>query len=639
MAASVAAATAQVVEASNEELLKLFSKETSETEKNAKFGSFSMIISALLDAGYFRVKITSLSVFDKVIGGLCWAITASGIPVDVDILFEENLPLGKKISLSENITKALRGMKCPAALEPFQIQGYDFPAINAVMKWLIKYVKITRAVTSDTTRMLSELQFSKNFLIPGDENVDGRRFLSNINSMYRPVRVFRRPASLWDKELDEASLVQACLLEYGEKAGMSDSLEAAVAAAERADNSASMSTTGAAEQLSQFEKQFASAQKAAEAAEAEERARAEKREAQLMKEMMGVAATGNITGENLGRVLAGEASEIAAMSEEHAARLEATRNAAGGVSGANLAAAKRRKEALDKQIASAEEALAAAQREYAAVMALLESSQSSADDVNAYNAKLRKMIARLVELEGKSEHAEKLAMLKNLIEMSESLKKQEVDFKANCRDSMKKLNDQLDAIKNGSFLSAEEEARLAGIESMHASVEEKYNKGRTMLAKRNLEIAKMIRLLDDVPTRTELMQYERRFAELYEEVAAKLEENRKYVNMYNSLDQRREFLVKQVALMDSINEQFEGAMSSSKSKASFLAQFEKIVGGMANNLDKLKFKDTIVREKLESARAENQELIDGQRQYFKAVKDFQEECDRNERLQAKLGSK
>ncbi len=52
-----------------------------------------------------------------------------------------------------------------------------------------------------------------------------------------------------------------------------------------------------------------------------------------------------------------------------------------------------------------------------------------------------------------------------------------------------------------------------------------------MLAKRNLEISRIVRSLDDVPSRAELVQYERRFAELYEEVAGKLEENRKYVDV------------------------------------------------------------------------------------------------------------
>ena len=183
---------------------------------------------------------------------------------------------------------------------------------------------------------------------------------------------------------------------------------------------------------------------------------------------------------------------------------------------------------------------------------------------------------------------------------------------------------------------------MASIESMHAAVKAKYDKGRAMLAKRNIEIARVVRMLDDVPSRAELMQYERRFAELYEEVAAKLEENRKYVGMYNTLDQKRNFMVKQVALIDSINEQFTDAMYLKKTRGTFLGQMEKIVNGIKGNLSKQESRFDIVKDKLEGLREENQSLVNNQREYFKAVKDFQDECDRNERLSIKyekLGGK
>ena len=38
---------------------------------------FSEIVELLLSAGYFRARISGLSPFDKVVGGLAWAITAS----------------------------------------------------------------------------------------------------------------------------------------------------------------------------------------------------------------------------------------------------------------------------------------------------------------------------------------------------------------------------------------------------------------------------------------------------------------------------------------------------------------------------------------------------------------------------------
>jgi hypothetical protein len=46
----------------------------------------------------------------------------------------------------------------------------------------------------------------------------------------------------------------------------------------------------------------------------------------------------------------------------------------------------------------------------------------------------------------------------------------------------------------------------------------KYNRMRQLLAEANLEVAHAVRTIDDVPTRTELIQYERRFVELYQQV-------------------------------------------------------------------------------------------------------------------------
>lgn len=61
-----------------------------------------------------------------------------------------------------------------------------------------------------------------------------------------------------------------------------------------------------------------------------------------------------------------------------------------------------------------------------------------------------------------------------------------------------------------------------------------------------MEIAQAVRTIDDTPTRTELIQYERRFVELYQQVAWKLEETRKYYDMYNTLDTTLGFLQKEV---------------------------------------------------------------------------------------------
>ncbi len=73
------------------------SDQTSTSEKLAQGAALDALLSVLLSAGFFRVRSPKLSAFDKVVGGLCWAITASGVAVDVDVLYDEDLSLGAKM--------------------------------------------------------------------------------------------------------------------------------------------------------------------------------------------------------------------------------------------------------------------------------------------------------------------------------------------------------------------------------------------------------------------------------------------------------------------------------------------------------------------------------------------------------------
>jgi len=141
-----------------------------------------------------------------------------------------------------------------------------------------------------------------------------------------------------------------------------------------------------------------------------------------------------------------------------------------------------------------------------------------------------------------------------------------------------------------------------------------------------------------VPTRTELIQYERRFVELYQQVALKLEETRRYYATYNTLDTTRNFLAKEVKLIDSIINNFEGAMRTKASQEEFLQQFESIIKGVQDSL--LKQEITMKKKQAEVAEKESDYtlVIEDQRKYFKLVKDFQEECNRNEALAQKVES-
>merc|ERR1711910_133005 len=74
---------------------------------------FKEITELLVAAGYFRARIKGLSPFDKVVGGMTWCIQNCAVDIDVNLLYQENSSIGKKIALTEKIVSVLPKMKCP----------------------------------------------------------------------------------------------------------------------------------------------------------------------------------------------------------------------------------------------------------------------------------------------------------------------------------------------------------------------------------------------------------------------------------------------------------------------------------------------------------------------------------------------
>ena len=58
---------------------------------------YDAIVELLLAAGYFRARISGLSHFDKVIGGITWCISSSQVDVDIDLFFQEDSNMGMKM--------------------------------------------------------------------------------------------------------------------------------------------------------------------------------------------------------------------------------------------------------------------------------------------------------------------------------------------------------------------------------------------------------------------------------------------------------------------------------------------------------------------------------------------------------------
>jgi len=248
----------------------------------------------------------------------------------------------------------------------------------------------------------------------------------------------------------------------------------------------------------------------------------------------------------------------------------------------------------------------------------------------AYKARVLRETEKLTELENEATNKELLGKLKGLVLLNETLKTQEAQFKANCKKQRAELMEQLKRLEAGD--TDDETKRMREIEKLYDRDMDKLTKLRTVLAKKNQEIARINRLIDEIPTRAELLQYERRFVELYELVSEKLVETRKYFAMYNTLEEKYEFMQQEVKLLNSVVEGFPTAMKSKGGREKLLSQFQKILEGVDKQKEQVEKEYQIEKTGLDALKDKHSALLEKQRNYFKAVKEFQDECVKNEKL-------
>uniref|UniRef100_A0AAX7TFG0 Coiled-coil domain-containing protein 93 n=1 Tax=Astatotilapia calliptera TaxID=8154 RepID=A0AAX7TFG0_ASTCA len=221
--------------------------------------------------------------------------------------------------------------------------------------------------------------------------------------------------------------------------------------------------------------------------------------------------------------------------------------------------------------------------------------------------------------------------LRALVTMNENLKQQEQEFRTHCREEMARLQRNIQELKSASGQDTEEEKvhiiRWLSdqlIDKQYNTGREKLQKIRLLMARRNREIAILQRKIDEVPSRAELTQYQKRFIELYSQVSATHKETKQFFTLYNTLDDKKVYLEKEVNLLNSIHDNFQQAMSSSAAKEQFLKQMEQIVEGIKQNRIKMEKKKQENKMRRDQLNDEYLELLDKQRLYFKTVKDFKE---------------
>ncbi|KAM7407969.1 hypothetical protein PAMA_003617 [Pampus argenteus] len=603
----------------------LMQVETREDEEQSV--KLSEILELLLAAGYFRARIKGLSPFDKVVGGMTWCITTCNFDIDVDLLFQENSTIGQKISLTEKIVSVLPKMKCPHRLEPHQIQGLDFIHIFPVIQWLVKRAIETREEMGDYVRAYSISQFQKTHSLPEDEEFLQRkdkavRAVLDVLEVYKPQRKYRRQRDAGEL-LEEESRVHSTLLEYGRRYGFSkqskqDKVE---------DRKTSLSQAAAPEMMEVSE-------------EDDLQAAEEMRIKSLMTSMAAMAnEEGKLTASAVGQIVGLQSEEIKQIASEYAEKQSELSSEERSERYGPLQQHRRALASLNKHIQQKTKELEELRAKHAEVKTGSDEAKRKLTEATEHSERLEKELKSLEEMEEQADSSV-LEKLRALVTMNENLKQQEQEFRTHCREEMSRLQQNIEELKMASGQDTEEELeRKQLIDKQYDTDREKLQRIRLLMARRNREIAILQRKIDEVPSRAELTQYQKRFIELYSQVSATHKETKQFFTLYNTLDDKKVYLEKEVNLLNSIHDNFQQAMSSSAAKEQFLRQMEQIVEGIKQSRIKMEKKKQENKMRRDQLNDEYLELLDKQRLYFKTVKDFKEECRKNEMLLSKLRAK
>ncbi|XP_066152519.1 coiled-coil domain-containing protein 93 isoform X2 [Euwallacea fornicatus] len=539
------------------------------------------IIDLLVAAGYFRARIKGLSPFDKVVGGMTWCIELLDVDVDVDLLFQENSTIGQQIALSEKIVAVLPKIKCPHSIEPHQIQGLDFIHIFPVIQWLVKSSMEARQEKAAFVQSYALYQYEKEFPTKNEDEDKQQGIAKNINVVkehYRPHRYYKRKNV---PPPDILSRVQITLLEYGFRGDQT-----------------SKSGPPTRENSEQIEQPSNSTE--------EEDVKMSDQE--VLQDIKLTDQDKQILVKHY-KTLQSELKDGGAQSIEDQ----------------QLAL-------LERQYLFLNDSIARLSEKQQHVQEQIETETKLLADVKIKQSVIDETL-REFEQEDIKNHST-VKEIEELVILNDSLKAKEAAFKENCRKELAKLQKEIGEFKE---MLSPVELTPEQLEQIEAFTE-KLASIRLELAKKNQIVAKLQRQLDDIPNRAEMAQYQRRFLELYNQVAAKHKETKQYYTLYNTLEDNKRYMQKELSLLNSVAENYPTAMESFSGKEDFLKQLHNIVEGLKQNRHKIEKQVSEEKRKRDVMAANFQSLLELQRAYASAVKQLSLECRNYETLLARKGN-
>ncbi|KAE9248487.1 hypothetical protein PF004_g3834 [Phytophthora fragariae] len=557
----------------------------------------SHVLQALEGAGFPKAHVNSYSAFDRVLSGVTWLLQrlvrredAEKGRVQWDVLFQSHDKMKPRLGLAQEAVRCVEALAyaCPVAVQPHQLLLQDFGDIETVQKlvtWLVDEAK--------ESQHLEKIRREREYLQvmspekKGESVTPLKKEVEFLLDAYAPRRRWQYVAVEGEHEETEDALIQRCLLEYGERVTVAVDEEEPLTVdtteggkdqvdfmAQIANQAAAIASGGASKprggsmrglrrakrgdtQAAEFDRQYQKAMKQAKEEQQALLTKRREREAKMLQRVVSAPEEklGDIAEGQVGSVLQTPLHLVRAQLKEHEVQVQQLIQ---------------EKQQLDAKTTEAN----------ARAVALDEALSAVKQEIDELEAETPK-----------DENAQAhLAKLRELVKKNETLKREKNEFRAKCRLELEGLKERIEKLKLQVAVDAsnqdEEALRLNEIEQMHAQMAQKHKDMKLAAAKQTRALHLKMKQIDEIPTRIELVQYEKRFIELYDEVALTLDETRKYYCVYNTLKTTHEFLEKEISLINSINENFDVAMGSKTATQAFFTQIENIIQNVQGTVSK-----------------------------------------------------
>lgn len=122
---------------------------------------------------------------------------------------------------------------------------------------------------------------------------------------------------------------------------------------------------------------------------------------------------------------------------------------------------------------------------------------------------------------------------------------------------------------------------------------------------------------------------------VYSIVSAKHKETKQYYTLYNTLEDTRLYMKKELSLLNSISENYPDAMRTSGGKGEFIIQFQNIFDSIHQSKIKVEQKLIEEKEKRDHLSILLQRCIEQQRKYAGSIRQLAVECSKHEILLTK----